>query len=106
MTVYLITTGGTIEKIYSEQTGEVANLSNKIDRYLAKLRPPDAEVNVVPLMNKDSLDMTDHDRVLLLGMVRAILKENAPIVITHGTDTMVESGRYLERALPDLRFRL
>jgi L-asparaginase/Glu-tRNA(Gln) amidotransferase subunit D len=52
MTVYLITTGGTIEKIYSEQTGEVANLSNKIDRYLAKLRLPDAEVNVVPLMNK------------------------------------------------------
>jgi L-asparaginase len=102
MTVYLITTGGTIEKIYSEQTGEVANLSNKIDRYLAKLLLPDAEVNVVPLMNKDSLDMTDHDRVLLLGMVRAILKENAPIVITHGTDTMVESGRYLERALPDL----
>jgi L-asparaginase/Glu-tRNA(Gln) amidotransferase subunit D len=34
--------------------------------------------------------MTDQDRVLLLGMVRAILNENAPIVITHGTDTMVE----------------
>jgi L-asparaginase len=34
--------------------------------------------------------------------VRAILKENAPTVITHGTDTMVENGRYLERALPDL----
>ena len=47
--------------------------------------------------------MTDHDRVLLLGMVRAILKENAPIIITHGTDTMAESGRYLERALPDLQ---
>jgi L-asparaginase len=40
--------------------------------------------------------------LLLLGMVRAILKENVPIVITHGTDTMVESGRYLERALPEL----
>jgi L-asparaginase len=47
--------------------------------------------------------MSDHDRVLLLGMVRAILKENAPIVITQGTDTMVESGHYLERALPDLQ---
>jgi L-asparaginase len=35
-------------------------------------------------------------------MARAILKENAPIVITHGTDTMVQSGLFLERALPDL----
>jgi len=102
MVVYLITTGGIIEKVYSEQTGEVANLSSKIDRYLRQLRLPDMDVNVVPLMNKDSLEMTDRDRILLLGMVRTILKENAPIVITHSTDTMVQSGLFLERALPDL----
>jgi L-asparaginase len=102
MVVYLITTGGTIEKVYSERSETVANLSNKIDRYLLHLRLPDLDVNVVPLMNKDSLEMNSQDRSLLLGTVRAILKENTPIVITHGTDTMVESGRYLERALPDL----
>src|SRR3984957_14910863 len=101
--IYLITTGGTIEKIYSEQTGAVTNVASKIDRYLTLLRLPDAEINIVPLMNKDSLEMTDHDRILLLGMVRAILKENSPIVITHGTDTMVQSGLYLERALPVLQ---
>src|ERR1700719_259483 len=102
-TIYLLSTGGTIEKVYSEHTGSVANVSSKIDRYLRLLRLPDAVINIVPLMNKDSLEMTDKDRVLLLGMVRAILNENAPIVITHGTDTMVQSGRYLERALPDLQ---
>jgi L-asparaginase len=101
--IYLITTGGTIEKVYSERTGSVANVDAKIDRYLRLLRLPDAEINIVPLMNKDSLEMTDQDRVLLLGTVRAILNEKAPIVITHGTDTMVESGRHLERALPDLQ---
>jgi L-asparaginase len=100
---YLITTGGTIEKVYSERTGSVANVDAKIDRYLRLLRLPDGEINIVPLMNKDSLEMTDQDRVLLLGMVRAVLNENAPIVITHGTDTMVESGQYLQRALPELR---
>jgi L-asparaginase len=101
--IYLIATGGTIEKAYSEQTGAVANLSSKIDRYLKLLRLPDAEINIVPLMNKDSLEMTDQDRVLLLGMVRAILKEKAPIVVTHGTDTMVQSGLYLQRALAHLQ---
>lgn len=99
--VYVLTTGGTIEKVYSENSGSVSNAENKIDRYLRLLRLPDIEVNVVPLMNKDSLEMTDQDRVLILGMVRAILKENAPIVITHGTDTMVETGLYLQRALPE-----
>jgi hypothetical protein len=33
--------------------------------------------------------MTDQDRVLILGMVRVILKANAPLVITNGADTMV-----------------
>lgn len=102
-TVYVITTGGTIEKGYSERTGTVQNLDSKIDRYLGLLRLPDCEVNVVPLMNKDSLEMTDRDRVLVLGMVRTILKEKTPIVITHGTDTMVQTGLYLQRALPELK---
>jgi len=102
-TIYLLTTGGTIEKVYSEGTGSVTNAESKIDRYLKLLRLPDAEINIVPLMNKDSLEMTNEDRLLLLGMVRAILKENAPIVITHGTDTMVETALYLKRALPDIQ---
>jgi hypothetical protein len=49
--IYVITTGGTIEKTYSEHTGSVANLNNKIERYLQLLRLPDCEVNVVPLFN-------------------------------------------------------
>jgi L-asparaginase len=98
-----ITTGGTIEKVYSERTGAVCNVSSKIDRYLRLLRLPDADIHIVPLMNIDSLEMTEQDRLLLLGTVRAILTENAPVVITHGTDTMVESGQHLKRALPGLR---
>jgi L-asparaginase len=53
-------------------------------------------------MNKDSLEMTDADRVLILGMVRSVLKENAPMVITHGTDTIVQTALYLQRALPEV----
>lgn len=100
--IYVLTTGGTMEKVYSERTGDVANVESKLDRYLGLLRLPNFEVNVVPLINKDSLEITDEDRILILGMVCAILKENASIVITHGTDTMVKTGLYLQRALPQL----
>ena len=40
-------------------------------------------------MNKDSLEMTDDDRVVVLKTVKVLLPDHAPIVITHGTDTMV-----------------
>jgi len=102
MVIYLITTGGTIEKVYSEQTGTVQNLDNKIDRYLSRLRLPDADLRVVPLMNKDSLEMTDFDREVILSKIKELVPESAPIVITHGTDTMVQTGLYLQRALPQL----
>jgi len=98
--IYVITTGGTIEKVYSEKTGEVTNLESKIDRYLKLLRLPDSDVKIVPLMNIDSLKMTDSDRATIFEAVKRLLPERAPILITHGTDTMVETGLYLQRALP------
>jgi L-asparaginase len=101
--LYLISTGGTIEKVYSETTGTVKNVGFKLDRYLDSLRLPDLDVEPVRLMNKDSLEMTDADRDLVLATVRAKLADlPAPIVITHGTDTMVETGLHLLRNLPGL----
>ena len=100
--VNLITTGGTIEKVYSEQTSTVENLDNQIDRYLGRLRLPDCDVRVVPLMNKDSLEMTDADRSAILRVIEQALNECSAVVITHGTDTMVQTGRYLKQALPEL----
>src|SRR6266481_2597439 len=99
MRIYIITTGGTIEKVYSEQTGNVENLNSKIDRYFRMLRLPDSEIQVTHLMNKDSLEMTDADRQRVLGTVREKLREPAPIIITHGTDTMVETGLLLKQNL-------
>jgi L-asparaginase len=100
--IYVIATGGTIEKVYSEQTGNVQNLDNKIDRYFRLLRLPDADIQVTHLMNKDSLEMTDADRAGVLDLVRQKLSDPAPIVITHGTDTMVETGLLLQKTLTDL----
>jgi L-asparaginase len=99
----VITTGGTIEKVYSEQTSTVENLDNQIHRYLGRLRLPDCDVQVTPLMNKDSLKMTDADRAEIHGLVKQMLTDHAGVVITHGTDTMVQTGLHLKQSLPDLK---
>jgi L-asparaginase len=101
-TIYVICTGGTIEKVYSEQTGSVENLDSKIDRYLQMLRLPDLQIETVRLMNKDSLEMTAEDRERILHAINEKLNAGAPFVITHGTDTMVETGLYLKQAIPHL----
>jgi L-asparaginase len=103
--IYVIATGGTIEKVYSEQTGNVQNLDSKIDRYFRMLRLPDVEIAVTHLMNKDSLEMTDRDREKVLAAVRENLEQAAaPVVITHGTDTMVETGLLLQGNLRELHY--
>jgi len=101
--IYLISTGGTIEKVYSEQSGVVENRAAKLERYLRMLRLPDAEIRPEHLMNKDSLEMTEADRAEVRDRVAELLQEGAPIVISHGTDTMVETGRFLEASFPDLK---
>jgi L-asparaginase len=101
--VYLVSTGGTIEKVYSEQSGTVENRAAKLERYLKMLRLPDCEVESIQLMNKDSLELTDSDRGEVRARIAEFLAEGAPIVISHGTDTMTETGRYLEKAFPELK---
>jgi L-asparaginase len=100
--IYLLSTGGTLEKVYSEQTGAVANRDSKIDRYLRMLRLPDAEVHTIQMLNKDSLEMTEADRLGILEKVQSLLPECMPIVVTHGTDTMITTGLFLKQHLPDV----
>jgi L-asparaginase len=57
----------------------------------------------MPLMNKDSLEMTDADRSAILAVVEGMLSERSALVITHGTDTMVQTGLYLKQGLPQLQ---
>ena len=97
--IYVLCCGGTIEKVYSEQSGAVVNLDSKIDRYLSHLRLPDVTIETVRLMNKDSLEMTQEDRELVLRAIRQRLASMAPVIITHGTDTMVQTGMFLQSQL-------
>jgi L-asparaginase len=96
--VTLITCGGTIEKTYDETTGSLENRRSIVRRMLSRLRLEDTAVNVIELMSKDSLVMTDEDRRRVAEAVRAAGgMKDAPtdcggIVILHGTDTLAVTG--------------
>lgn len=97
--IHLITTGGTIEKRYVEAMGTMVNTEPQIRRCLSLLRLPDTDITVEELMNKDSLLMTDEDRATIAAAVHAALKPGVPVVITHGTDAMVQSGHAIEASM-------
>lgn len=100
--INIIATGGTIEKDYIEADGRMDNVRDNLQMMLGRLRLPGLKVNTFRLLNKDSLYMTDQDRNLILETVEKLLAENAPILITHGTDTMAETANYLKKNLPDI----
>lgn len=109
--VTLITTGGTIEKTYDEQTGELSNRRSIVGRMLRRLRLEDTAVSTIELLSKDSLLMTEDDRTAIVEACRAAGAERGSssnagggsIVILHGTDTLTVTGERLARELTALR---
>lgn len=90
--ISIITVGGTIDKVYFDAKSEYEVGPPNIEKVLSELNLA-ISYGINSLMRKDSLDLTDEDRVLI-----ALTVANDPcnrIVITHGTDTMVETARRL-----------
>ncbi len=92
MRICLITAGGTIDKVYFDRLSEYQVGAPGVERILQELLVG-FDYRIESVLRKDSLDMTDADRQLLLEAVRRAPEER--IVITHGTDTMIETARLL-----------
>lgn len=99
MNVTIITTGGTIAKTFNESDGSLRNDRPVIEGLIAALRLPDITTRFVHVLNKDSLEMTDADRRLILDAVREAANESDAVVIIHGTDTLSITGEMLCREL-------
>ena len=89
--------GGTFDKEYHELTGTLAFKDTHLPEML-RLGRSRVDVSIDTLMMIDSLDMTDADRALIVHRCRAASEPR--ILITHGTDTMVETARALAAAFP------
>lgn len=99
--VALISTGGTIEKTYDELQGVLANHVSNLDVMLSQLRLHGVELVRVPLMNKDSLDMTPGDHTLIAEMASGMTKVHDGVIIVHGTDNLVRSGQRICELVPE-----
>jgi L-asparaginase len=95
--IRLFVTGGTFDKEYNELTGTLAFKDTHLVEML-RLGRCRLEVSIQTLMMIDSLDMTDADRTVIVSACRRAAEGR--IVVTHGTDTMVETARTLASGLP------
>jgi L-asparaginase len=92
MKVRLFVTGGTFDKEYDELRGVLYFRQTHVPEML-RLGRNALDVTVETLMMIDSLDMSDRDRDRIVGHCRDCAERH--IVVTHGTDTMVETARTL-----------
>ena len=96
-TIRIFVTGGTFDKEYNELTGALAFKETHLPEML-RLGRSRVDVAVRTLMMIDSREMTDSDRALVVEECRDAAESR--ILITHGTDTMVETAAALAAALP------
>jgi L-asparaginase len=92
MAIRIFVTGGTFDKEYDELRGTLYFQDSHVPEML-RLGRCGLPVEVRTLMMVDSLDMTDEDRATVVEHCRRCTETQ--IVITHGTDTMVETARAL-----------
>ncbi len=91
--IHILTTGGTIDKVYFDAKSEYAVGEPQVTEILREAGVTTPFTSTV-LLRKDSLELTDADRALIATTVAALPETR--VLITHGTDTMVETAQALE----------
>ena len=97
MQIKIFTTGGTIDKTYFDQKSAYEVGEPQAPGVLERANVV-VDYAVVPIMQKDSLDLDDADRMLIAETIRSDPATRA--IVTHGTDTMITTAGWLQR-IPD-----
>jgi L-asparaginase len=94
MKITIITTGGSIDKDYPRATkGYAFEITEPaVGRILGRIKP-DLDFEIIQLLKKDSLDITDTERDEILKAVQD--SDSDKVLITHGTDTMLDTAQKL-----------
>ena len=101
--ILVINTGGTFNKVYNPLTGNL-----DIDKKGEALKEIEKfwlnRFNIINIIGKDSLDMTEQDRAEILKVIKKSSEKK--IIIVHGTDTMDKTANYLAKAKLDRKIVL
>ncbi len=98
--MHIIVTGGTIDKRYNPLSGQVDFASfTHIEAMLLQARLDTQTYSITTLMLKDSLELDNSDREAILSTIQT--SPHNKILITHGTDTMVESASFIAQGIQD-----
>lgn len=90
--IRIFTTGGTIDKVYFDATSTYEVGKPEIARALRDILLS-VDIEITPVLRKDSLDINTRDRDKLYQ--RVLAAPESKIIITHGTDTMIETATSL-----------
>ncbi|CAN5706093.1 asparaginase domain-containing protein [soil metagenome] len=93
----VVTTGGTIDKVYFDDKSDFQVGEPQIGRILEELGVA-FRFRVIPVLRKDSLHLDQGDRELVRATIAA--QDARHVLVTHGTDSMVETARVLA-SIPD-----
>lgn len=93
MSIAIVTTGGTIDKDYFDALSEYQVVDSPLEELLKHFHVA-FEFEVFPVLKKDSLEITDADRALIKQKIISL--PHKKVLVTHGSDTMVETAKYLQ----------
>jgi L-asparaginase len=95
--ITFVQTGGTIDKDYPRSKGGYAFeiTDPAVDRILANV-DKSFSFDVVTACKKDSTEMTNDDRDTIIDLIEK--SDSMRFIITHGSDTLIETAKYLDRA--------
>jgi len=92
MFIRFLTTGGTIDKVYFDDLSQF-EVGDSVLKHILTDGLVDFDYEIVPLLQKDSLEMTDEDRATLHAYIAA--DDADRYVVTHGTDSMSKTAELL-----------
>jgi len=97
--VRVLVAGGTIDKVYDATEGRLGFARTQVLEMLKQSRVPLPEECVQTVLLKDSLDMVESDREAIASACLAAPEHR--LLITHGTDTMVQTAQFLASRVPE-----
>jgi len=98
MKILFVQTGGTIDKDYPKSQGGYAfEIGEPASVSILKKLDPSFDYEIITAFKKDSLELNDEDRQILADMIRE--RQEKHVIITHGTDTLLESAAVLAKNL-------